>query len=689
MAHEYFKDPENTKKNFDEEGYFNTGDIVSHDPINDRIVVIDRRKHVFKMAQGEFVAPEYLETIYLQSPFVHTIFIHGDTLRDHVLAVVVPNFQVVEEWAKDHGIEEQDKAKLCQHPRVIEAIGEAIKAIGIAKSVQPYEIPRKFLLEPEQFTPENNLLTPSFKLNRIAIEKKYKKQLNELYEEIANEQAKSQPLLNQEVRKKLVELIFQATGIDVDEFNNEKAGEGETEAREGDERMLNEMGVDSLAAIRLQSMLKAEINVEISLDKLLMEEGGFKKLLELVSQPNSKGATTTKAAIDWLQEVQLPTEVLDRIKLLSSKKSYASDPVESNYFLTGATGFLGAFMLFDLLREHPDSKVYCLVRKAKTLEEGKRLITDRLRYSRLKVTEEETERIVPVLGDLSKPLLGLTQQDFEDLASQIQAIYHNGCQVNGLLSYASLRKPNVESTKEIIRLAATGERLKNLYYISSLSAFVGYVGTEDTHFTKPDPVLLNISKGYGATKQVSEILVETAKHAGLRTVIIRPGTIAGDSGEGCVNTTDFLNKFIAGIVQLGYAPLLQTVFDMIPVDFVSKAILCICDDRNSIGKNFHIFDRENTVYRLVDFLTSSVRDRQLQIIKLPYSEWRAKVLEAGEKNVLYPLKSYLSPFGFPSLPDFGNTNTKNALSKKRLVPPVLSGEMVKRWINFMYDNHVI
>jgi len=120
-----------------------------------------------------------------------------------------------------------------------------------------------------------------------------------------------------------------------------------------------------------------------------------------------------------------------------------------------------------------------------------------------------------------------------------------------------------------------------------------------------------------ATKQVSEILIETAASVGLRTVIIRPGTIAGDSvGGGCVNTTDFLNKFIGGVVQLGSAPLLQTIFDMIPVDFVSRSIICICDNPNSFGKNFHIYNREKNVYQIVESIAAryspnSPRERTL------------------------------------------------------------------------------
>jgi len=65
------------------------------------------------------------------------------------------------------------------------------------------------------------------------------------------------------------------------------------------------------------------------------------------------------------------------------------------------------------------------------------------------------------------------------------------------------------------------------------------------------------------------------------------------------------------------------------------------------------------------------------------------VLEAGEKNMLYPLRSYLSPFGFPSLPDFGDANTKSALSKKKFIPPSITNEIVNRWIDFMYDHHLI
>jgi hypothetical protein len=118
--------------------------------------------------------------------------------------------------------------------------------------------------------------------------------------------------------------------------------------------------------------------------------------------------------------------------------------------LTGSTGFLGAYLLRELL-DRTRAVVHCLVR-APTPEQGKRRLRDTLAERGL-WDDTFSDRIVPVLGDLTQPRLGLPEEDFAALAERLDGIYHNGARVNFLARYSALKATNVQGTIELLRLA--------------------------------------------------------------------------------------------------------------------------------------------------------------------------------------------------------------------------------------------
>ena len=99
----YFRNPEKTKECFDQEGWFCTGDVGTILP-NGAIKIIDRAKNIFKLSQGEYIAPEKLENIYVQSEYIMQIFVHGDSLQTYLVAVVVIEPEKVKGWLKMMGI---------------------------------------------------------------------------------------------------------------------------------------------------------------------------------------------------------------------------------------------------------------------------------------------------------------------------------------------------------------------------------------------------------------------------------------------------------------------------------------------------------------------------------------------------------------------------------------------------------
>jgi len=103
----YFKNEEKTKELFDDEGFINSGDIALVYP-NGGVKIIDRVKNIFKLAQGEYIAPEKIENVYCQCPGVLQIFVHGDSLQAFLVGVLVPNPDFAKTWATGMGHQNMD-----------------------------------------------------------------------------------------------------------------------------------------------------------------------------------------------------------------------------------------------------------------------------------------------------------------------------------------------------------------------------------------------------------------------------------------------------------------------------------------------------------------------------------------------------------------------------------------------------
>lgn len=302
------------------------------------------------------------------------------------------------------------------------------------------------------------------------------------------------------------------------------------------------------------------------------------------------------------------------------------------FFLTGATGFIGAYLLRELL-ESTAATAYTLVRASSPTN-----ALDRIRENCRTYAQWEdwmAERIVPVVGDLKNPLFGLTPEAFNELGAAIDVIYHCGSKLSYIAPYEYLDDANVGGTHEALRLAAT-VNTKPLHYVSSLGILLDYKvpvgGAEEDDLDEDKCPAI----GYFQTKYVAERLVRTARERGIPVTIHRIGLIVGDSRTGISNEDDFVARMIVGSIQTGYAPDVRANMDMTPVDFVSKAMIYLSRQASSTGKVFHLLNPQPVNWSGVFDLASEVG---YPSEKLTFSEWVEKMDMCADPatNPLCPL----------------------------------------------------
>jgi long-chain acyl-CoA synthetase len=176
----YYKDPEKTKEAIDADGFFHTGDIGRINE-NGTLSIIDRKKNIFKLSQGEYVAVEYLEGIYIRSKFVQQVWVYGNSYKRYLVAVVVPDRDVLLPWAKQNGLPE-DVSALVKNEKVNKAILGDMLAIGKDAKLHGFEYVKLISVTDEPFSVDNDCMTPTFKLRRNNLEKRYKADIDRMYE---------------------------------------------------------------------------------------------------------------------------------------------------------------------------------------------------------------------------------------------------------------------------------------------------------------------------------------------------------------------------------------------------------------------------------------------------------------------------------------------------------------------------
>ncbi|KAG8681545.1 large subunit of alpha-aminoadipate reductase, partial [Ceratobasidium sp. 395] len=315
------------------------------------------------------------------------------------------------------------------------------------------------------------------------------------------------------------------------------------------------------------------------IDMLRGEDFGIAK--EKLQATKEAAIAEEPVAINYAADLDILVPMLKE-QYAALPETFGSQPL--TVFLTGATGFLGSFILKDLLsRSDRVKKVICHVRAKDDSSAAVRLkdsMTDRDLWSEDWVSQG---RLEAVAGDLAGEKLGLDTATWTRIAREADAVVHNGAMVHWVYPYAKLRSANVLSTLSVIDLASTSNP-KMVSFVSSTSALDTeyYVRLSDSTIATGGLGVLEsddlegarneLKTGYGQTKWVSEKVLMEASRRGLPCRVARPGYVVGDSRFAVTNTDDFIWRLVKGCVQLGLVPDMNNTVNMVPVDHVATCV---------------------------------------------------------------------------------------------------------------------
>jgi thioester reductase-like protein len=327
--------------------------------------------------------------------------------------------------------------------------------------------------------------------------------------------------------------------------------------------------------------------------------------------------------------------------------------------LTGATGFVGAFLLGELLRR-TEGNVACLVR-ARNSGQALGRVLDNLAGYGIDVAEHRT-RIVAIPSDLGRPRLGLDERTLDMLYADYGSIVHCGAVVKWTYPYQALAPANVDGTREILQLAVRGPAPRPVHFISTVGVFSSAESSaEDIPEDLPQETSGPLAMGYGQSKWVAERMIRNAAERGVPISIHRINT-GGHSVTGAFNRADYLSLVIKGCIEAGIAPESANIqLQPAPVDYVAAAVVEVAARPQLHNGTFHLVnDSMMTWSEMFD----AVRDFGYPLEVLSFDDWRKRItgVNAGTMALLGLAPFFTDMVDHVRLPRFSSTTTRRALS---------------------------
>ncbi|MGW7274605.1 non-ribosomal peptide synthetase [Streptomyces sp. NPDC054864] len=454
------------------------------------------------------------------------------------------------------------------------------------------------------------------------------------------------------------------------------------------------LGGDSLKAAQLLARLRESLGILITqirpLIRLLLDDATLRGFAVAVESARAGMLADDARPVDFAAEAVLGVPVP------RTPAEPASWEKPAHVFLTGATGFLGVYLLRELLTT-TEATVHCLVRAADQDSAMARIQSNAVHYFQDDLERHRAQgRIRAVRGDLAEPRLGLPEHEFDRLARIVDVIHHPGGLVNFIYPYAHMRAANVEGTREIIRLAA---RYRNapVHYTSTMAVISGFgtAGIRQVDETTAAAHADRLSVGYVESKWVAEALLLDAARQGLPVAVYRAADISGDRRTGAWNTSTEMCAMKRFIVDTGMAPAAELPLDYTPVDCFATAVTHIAATRLPQGDVYHL---TNPGKVNVSVLTERLRAHGHKVREVPWNTWVDRIAQIAVEQPGHPMTPFAPLFidrcstGEMSVaemylettfPVFSRHNVESALKGSDIEIPPVDTEMLDRYIRYL------
>ncbi|OBI79992.1 carboxylic acid reductase [Mycobacterium sp. 1245805.9] len=594
----YYKRPEVTAGVFDEDGYYRTGDVFA-EVAPDKLVYVDRRNNVLKLAQGEFVTLAKLEAVFGNSPLVRQIYVYGNSAQPYLLAVVVPTGHALERYPFDE-----------LKPLIAGSLQNVAREAGL----QSYEVPRDFLIETTPFSLENGLLTDAGKLAWPKLKQHYGERLEQLYAELAQSQA-----------NELAELRRSGADAPVLQTLSRAAAAllGTATSEVSPHAHFTDLGGDSLSALTFGNLLREIFDVDVPVGVIVSPANDLAAIATYIEGERKGTKRPSFASVHGRDatEVHAAELTLDKFLEASTLAGAPELPKPTSevrtVLLTGATGFLGRYLALEWLERMDlvDGTVIALVR-ARSDEEARARLDKTFDGGEFQGDPHllahyqalAADHLEVLAGDKGEADLGLDAQTWQRLADTVDAIVDPAALVNHVLPYSELFGPNALGTAELIRLALT-TKIKPYTYVSTIG-----VGdqiqpgkfTEDADIRQISPTRAindSYANGYGNSKWAGEVLLREAHDlCGLPVAVFRCDMILADTTyAGQLNVPDMFTRMMLSLAATGIAPASfyerdadghrqRAHYDGLPVEFIAEAISTLGAQSADGFRTFHVMN---------------------------------------------------------------------------------------------------
>ncbi|MFJ6215495.1 amino acid adenylation domain-containing protein [Streptomyces sp. NPDC092296] len=361
--------------------------------------------------------------------------------------------------------------------------------------------------------------------------------------------------------------------------------------------------------------------------------------------------------------------------------------------LTGASGFVGAFLL-DRLLHRTDARVHCPVRSRDHAHARQRVLRNLARFGL--ATPEAADRIVCFPADLAEPGLGVEPGRAAELADTLDLVIHSAAQVNFLYPYEELRRANVEGTRQLVRLAA--ERGVPVHFLSTIAVLAGFGTAGVRHVDEELPLdhADQLTMGYAESKWVAEEVLRDAAAQGLPVAVYRPYEITGDRRTGACNTETAICSLFKTIAETGLAPDIPLPLDFVPVDYLSEAVVHIATGHRATDRTYHLTNpRAASLHDMLDRMHADGH----RIRRLPYDQWVGELVRHVAQHPTSPTAPFVSlcvdrcrtadmsvkeMYFEGTFPTLGRANVERDLATADLHCPPVDAELLDRYLEYFH-----